>query len=215
MKTLVFIFNLLICIVGAVLMGVSLWANLSPGFMEKLQQILDQNNSDVDLNTYKTAIWVLVGIGGFVFLVGFLGCCGAACESRLLLILFIIIITILFIAELATGIYALVSKNDFKDKLHKAMQEAEKKRPDVYKPIEDDLKCCGVDGKRIPASGGQTSEPCKYPNGGGCFNKIWSDISTYSAAAGGVAIGLLVIEALAIVFACCLCSAIGRTHYYS
>ena len=37
-------------------------------------------------NTYlEMAAWTLIGIGSFVFIVGFLGCCGAIKESKCML----------------------------------------------------------------------------------------------------------------------------------
>lgn len=38
-------------------------------------------------HTVDTAAYVTIGIGAFVLLVGFLGCCGACCESMCMLCL--------------------------------------------------------------------------------------------------------------------------------
>jgi hypothetical protein len=34
---------------------------------------------------YQASLWILVAVGALLMLVGFLGCCGTACESPLLL----------------------------------------------------------------------------------------------------------------------------------
>ena len=61
------------------MLGVGLWVLLSPYKIDILA-ILD--------NSIITAgVYAIIGLGAFIFLVGFLGCCGACCENRLLLVL--------------------------------------------------------------------------------------------------------------------------------
>ena len=46
------------------------------------QKIITLDSSDSSLETVS---WVLIGVGGFVFLVSFIGFCGAMKESKCLL----------------------------------------------------------------------------------------------------------------------------------
>uniref|UniRef100_A0A0M3JLG6 CD046 protein n=1 Tax=Anisakis simplex TaxID=6269 RepID=A0A0M3JLG6_ANISI len=52
--------------------------------LEKLAESIHHEKLNV-LAKYQASLWVLVAVGALLFLVGFLGCCGAMCESTLLL----------------------------------------------------------------------------------------------------------------------------------
>uniref|UniRef100_A0A914RFF7 Tetraspanin n=1 Tax=Parascaris equorum TaxID=6256 RepID=A0A914RFF7_PAREQ len=86
-KFLFFSANLLICFFGGLIFGFSMWANLDKDFaanLEKFARSVHHDNLNV-LAKYQASLWVLVAIGALLFLVGFLGCCGAMCESTVLL----------------------------------------------------------------------------------------------------------------------------------
>lgn len=61
------------------MLGVGLWVLLSPYTLEILAVL--------DNSIIQTGVYFIIALGGFIFLVGFLGCCGACCENRLLLVL--------------------------------------------------------------------------------------------------------------------------------
>jgi len=174
-----------------------------------LQKQIDDNNLNIPLAKYQAAIWVVAGVGGFLFLTGFLGCCGAACENRVLLGLFFTIVLVLFLLELGAGIAALVMKDQFKDDITKAIQELKGKGADALLPIQDNFNCCGTDGTDGYGAGcptGQTAKP-------GCIDAVWAKIKSNMTAAGAIAIVVLVIELLAMIFACVLCSAMRSGGY--
>jgi hypothetical protein len=206
-KFFLVLINSLICLSGMVLFGVSLWANLD----KKFNTYWDDLNTGVDISQYKVGIWILVGVGAFLFFIGFLGCCGAWCENKLLLGLFFVVVLIITVVELAAAIYAIVQRNKIKAEIEKGLNEAKKKAGagdrDTWKKIQDEFKCCGVDGTPVKP---EWKADCGTYEGTGCVDAIWDWIKTHAAIAGGIAIAVIVIEILAMVFACVMCSAIGK-----
>jgi hypothetical protein len=57
------------------------------------------------------AAYILIAMGAFVFLVGFLGCCGAIKESKCMLGLYIFFLVLVMAGELAAGIIAIIYKD--------------------------------------------------------------------------------------------------------
>jgi len=162
-----------------------------------------------------------MAIGGLLLLTGFLGCCGACTENTCLLSLFFAIILILFIAELACGIAILVNKGAFKKEMDEGIKKQmahyqEQGYGDVTKAIDEmqkEMECCGCTGLSDFTGLHKPVAQClKYPQG--CCDKIWSDAEGQMAIVGGVAIGILVIELLAMIFSCILCQAFRRRGDY-
>lgn len=55
--------------------------------------------------------YIMIAVGGFLFLVGFCGCCGAQKKSKCLLIIYIVFCAISFLVALAAGIVEAVYQN--------------------------------------------------------------------------------------------------------
>lgn len=66
----------------------------------------------------KQAAYGIIGLGGFIFVVGFCGCCGAMKESKCLLGLYAVVVLAVFIGQLAGGILTYI----YKDKAHNHMK---------------------------------------------------------------------------------------------
>eukprot|EP00413_Alexandrium_margalefii_P027176 CAMPEP_0204575974 /NCGR_PEP_ID=MMETSP0661-20131031/41502_1 /ASSEMBLY_ACC=CAM_ASM_000606 /TAXON_ID=109239 /ORGANISM="Alexandrium margalefi, Strain AMGDE01CS-322" /LENGTH=251 /DNA_ID=CAMNT_0051584663 /DNA_START=20 /DNA_END=775 /DNA_ORIENTATION=- len=99
LRYITFIFNFCIFVIGAGLIGVGIWALL------KLNQYSGLTDGNINV-----VGGVCIGLGVFVFLVGFLGCCGALKESTCMLRTFGTIITIIFIIEVIVAIVGGVEK---------------------------------------------------------------------------------------------------------
>ncbi|XP_067307371.1 tetraspanin-18a isoform X1 [Pseudorasbora parva] len=98
-KYLMFIFNFFIFLGGAFLLGVGIWVLVDPtGFRE----IVAANP------LLFTGVYAILILGGMLFLLGFLGCCGAIRENRCLLLFFFMLILVIFLAELAVAILAFI-----------------------------------------------------------------------------------------------------------
>ncbi|KAK3924860.1 CD63 antigen [Frankliniella fusca] len=97
---------------------------------------------------------VLIVAGAIVFLVAFLGCCGAIKENYLMLIAFAGLLLVIFIIELAVGIAAGVAKDDFSDALRSTLRNSmvNYTRDDgdrlAWDNVQRRLECCGTDSFR-------------------------------------------------------------------
>ncbi|XP_068170108.1 tetraspanin-18B [Antennarius striatus] len=98
-KYLMFVFNFLIFLGGSFLLGVGVWVLVDPtGFRE----IVAANP------LLFTGVYIILAMGGMLFLLGFLGCCGAIRENKCLLLFFFMLILLIFLAELAAAILAFI-----------------------------------------------------------------------------------------------------------
>ncbi|XP_030622612.1 tetraspanin-18a [Chanos chanos] len=233
-KYLMFIFNFLIFLGGAFLLGIGIWVLVDPtGFRE----IVAANP------LLFTGVYVILVMGGMLFLLGFLGCCGAIRENKCLLLFFFMLILIIFLAELAAAILAFI----FRDHLTRDYFTQELKRryqghnnTDVFtstwNAIMSTFDCCGVNSPEdfdeslfrriyphkmvpeicclrndlLPRDGVYVSkDECLkgnmlYRYNKGCYTAVVDSFETYIYMAGALAIVVLTIELFAMVFAMCL-----------
>ncbi|XP_020514646.1 tetraspanin-18B isoform X1 [Labrus bergylta] len=144
MKYLMFIFNFFIFLGGSFLLGVGVWVLVDPmGFRE----IVAANP------LLFTGVYVILAMGGMLFLLGFLGCCGAIRENKCLLLFFFMLILFIFLAELAAAVLAFL----FREHLTREYFSRDLKRhyqgnnnTDVFSStwnaIMTTFDCCGVVG---------------------------------------------------------------------
>ncbi|XP_027871772.1 tetraspanin-18-like [Xiphophorus couchianus] len=143
-KYLMFVFNFFIFLGGSVLLAVGVWVSVDPlGFREAVAVS----------PLLVTGVSVVLVLGGLLFLLGFLGCCGAVRENRCLLLLFFMLILFIFLAELAAAILTFL----FRENLSREYFSRELKRhyqgrnnSDVFTStwnvIMTTLECCGASG---------------------------------------------------------------------
>ncbi|KAF3822022.1 hypothetical protein GH733_007396 [Mirounga leonina] len=147
MKYLMFVFNFFIFVKqlgGACLLGIGIWVMVDPtGFRE----IVAANPLLI------TGAYILLAMGGLLFLLGFLGCCGAVRENKCLLLFFFLFILIIFLAELSAAILAFIFRENltrefFTKELTKHYQG--NNDTDVFSATWNSVMitfgCCGVNG---------------------------------------------------------------------
>lgn len=144
MKYLMFIFNFFIFLGGSLLLAVGVWVLVDPmGFRE----IVAANP------LLFTGVYVILALGSMLFLLGFLGCCGAIRENKCLLLFFFMLILFIFLSELAAAILAFL----FREHITREYFTGELKRhyqghnhTDVFtstwNAIMSSFDCCGVSG---------------------------------------------------------------------
>ncbi|TKR68211.1 hypothetical protein L596_024225 [Steinernema carpocapsae] len=212
-KFLVFSTNFLIFAFGALTLGFSLWANLDNGFTKHLYELVNQLGLDKDrfddFAKYEASLWVLAAVGFLFLVVGFLGCCGAACESIVLLTLFFVIVLILSVIELGAVIFAIVNRTTLKDTLKYIMDKAgenETARKNL-KPIMDIIHCCGA----TPSTRWifEKEQFCLGPlaKADDCFTVVWDNMEKAGELVIIITIVALVIEFFSMVFSCILMKA--------
>ncbi|CAI5456778.1 unnamed protein product [Caenorhabditis angaria] len=218
-KLLFFIVNLLICICGGLICGFSLWANLDRNFSEHLDQFVRKIDGGSmehinEIAKYQASLWILVAVGALLFLVGFLGCCGAACESPILLGLFFFVIVILTAIELGATVFAMTNRAEFLKSVESVMTKSAD-TPDFrrnLKPIQDVLNCCGA--THMTQHLYIDEHLCgEHPVAIDCFNRIEKMVDSANESIIVCGFVLLAIELFALLFSCVLCRASRETRY--
>lgn len=211
MKLLFFIVNLCICIFGALIFGFSLWANLDKNFGSNLADFVrkvdgaDHRHID-EISKYHASLWILVAVGALLFCVGFLGCCGAACDSPLLLGLFFFIVVILTAIELGATISVMLNREKFIEAVQKVLQSSSS-TPEMrrnLKPIQDLFDCCGATSSTKElyiADNLCTAAQKSMPD---CLEQISHVIESSGEVIIMIGFVLLAVEICSLIFSCIL-----------
>lgn len=214
-KNLLFIFNFFFAISGVVII---VCGGYSLHLFKKTGPVVGDD--------YVSAPIILIVVGSIVFLVAFLGCCGAMQESYCMLMLFSVFLFLILVAEIAAGALGFVYKGKVdhiaKDKFMQSLEDYNREKEGKVQPIHEawdfiqsQLKCCGVtnsedwtkQGIEVPKS--CCSNPDRCNSSGpfhekGCYDKVKEDISQYAVYVGIAGIGIGLIEIIGIIFSCCL-----------
>ncbi|XP_029014591.1 tetraspanin 35 [Betta splendens] len=106
LKTMMFLFNGIIFLAGAAILGVGIWVKVDSGSV--LGFLGNIPNAPAELSQVLNVGYLLIAIGVLLVVIGFLGCCGAIRESPCMLLLFFVIVLLVFVAEVAGAIVILV-----------------------------------------------------------------------------------------------------------
>ncbi|XP_064634041.1 tetraspanin-18-like isoform X1 [Lineus longissimus] len=146
-KVLLIIFNFIFWLSGAAILGVGIYLIVDTTIVRYLE-IIQVSSNDPYL---KTAAFILIGIGAFVFVVGFFGCCGAIKESKCMLGMYIFFLVIVMAGELAAGVLVAVYKDKITKELQKGMQTQIKEKygngtafDAAWDLLQFERKCCGA-----------------------------------------------------------------------
>eukprot|EP00914_Ancora_sagittata_P023207 GHVO01045956.1.p1 GENE.GHVO01045956.1~~GHVO01045956.1.p1 ORF type:complete len:267 (+),score=25.10 GHVO01045956.1:84-884(+) len=150
LKFIVFFLNFIFWVVGGALLGIGIWLAVDDniGFLEDL---IEDNPMDDPL--WSAAVYTIIAVGAFVFLLGFLGCCGACTQNSCMLCVYQILVSIVLLAELVCVILMLVFWTDLDEGFENSMYESviEKYGQDnedtatrAQDEMHRDMKCCGA-----------------------------------------------------------------------
>ncbi|KAK6166602.1 hypothetical protein SNE40_023255 [Patella caerulea] len=218
-KLLLFVFNLLFVLAGIGLIGAGSYV-----------QIKLTSYNDFLGNQYTGPGILLIIVGVIIFGIAFFGCCGAVKENYCLVMTFAVLLSIIFILEIAGGIAGFV----LKDQLDKEVKEVLNKKIEDYKKndtaaiqafdeLQKEFECCGVMDKNdwkgnIPNSCcpedtliNNKCPPTKVYEEG-CDAKFISWIQDKILIIGGIGIGLAFVQIVGICFSCCLARAIRKEY---
>ncbi|CAH0556035.1 unnamed protein product [Brassicogethes aeneus] len=120
-KLLLFVFNIVFCIIGIAFIGVGAYILTS---LKDVKTFLDTG--------IIHSSGILIATGVIIFVISFFGCCGAKRESRCMLNTFIAFLVAVIILEIAVGVMAALYKQNFKDAFKDAMTKSiqDKNNPD-------------------------------------------------------------------------------------
>ncbi|XP_032065835.1 CD63 antigen [Thamnophis elegans] len=224
-KYLMFFFNFIFWLCGIALIALGIWV-----------QIELKNTLTMTSSTSTTAVpIVILSVGVIVFFISFLGCCGAAKENYCMVTTFAVLLTLIFLVEIAAAITGYiykdkvqtVIKNEIEQEMNHYNQTYVKKALDG---LQKKFSCCGINrysdwfnvtdikpGK-VPASCCRNATDCtKNPTPEntfeeGCVKKIEDWLRKHIVIVAAVALGIAFFELLGIIFACCLMKGI-RSGY--
>ncbi|XP_027012269.1 tetraspanin 34 isoform X1 [Tachysurus fulvidraco] len=237
LKIMMFVFNGVIFLAGAAILGVGIWVTVdSSSMLGVLDHIKD---APPQLAQLANVGYLLIAVGSILALMGFLGCCGAITENKCMLLTFFIIVLLIFIAEVAGAIVVLVFKplaKDILDNLSQQFVEAIKKDygnnedfTSVLNSTMTQLKCCGYNNYTDFTGSPFVSSTKLYPevccsegtlkcdlNNAekkeveGCFNALLNLIDDNASIIGGVALGIAALEIAGMVVSMVLYNDIGK-----
>lgn len=218
MRILFIIFNFLGIGMGIAMVAIGAYLYVAKDDFLNLMPKMD------DINV--TAVMIAAGI--IVFVIAFIGFCGAWMESQCMLIMFFVSIFIVFALEIAVGIVGFIYRNDIDKELNSQLKSGLKdpKRHLSWDFIQKKFECCGVDqytdwyvflDKQVRDS------CCTFTGCGtrpelsfdiGCYTKVKDEIEDnfYKLGAAGIALGVLQI--LLMVMTMLLICAIRRSKSF-
>ncbi|XP_038140795.1 tetraspanin-1-like [Cyprinodon tularosa] len=226
LKVMMFIFNGAIFLCGIAGLGVGIWVVLDSDTLLGLLESVE--NTPTKVFQVVTVGYVLVGVGTFLLIVGFLGCCGAVKESRCMLLTFFSIMLIIFFVGVAGAIVLFVF-TDVVDELFEELEDDVKTaiqskygNPNDMTTLWDtamkEFRCCGYknytdfDGSPFNQLTGEYPGPCcgtpdekcsltevQQVDIPGCFTKLVTVLEDNSFIIAGVAFGIAAIEIAAMV----------------
>lgn len=172
-KYLLFATNFLVFILGCAVLGVGIWVLVdSSSFMDLFKQVEDiLGDTDISINIYSTASYLLIAVAVIVIIITFFGCCGAIKESKCMLGTYFAIVLTVFIMCIVGAV--LGYSGNLEETIKTPFLEAIKKYDDqpswtpesptpttpeeikeeakyyfkkAFNQAQKDFKCCGING---------------------------------------------------------------------
>ncbi|NWS74868.1 TSN1 protein, partial [Crotophaga sulcirostris] len=218
-KVMMILFNLAIFLGGGTLLGVGIWVTVDG---QSFLDIFGALSSSV-LQVVNVSYFLIV-IGAILLVIGFLGCCGAQKESKCLLMMFFSVVLIIFIAEIAAAVVALVYTGLAETLLTAAVTPLLKEKygtdnslTHIWNVTMKEVHCCGLNNYtdftdspwnkeygaypepccKDQVRGSILTLACPHLRGSllqGCFDQILEEIRTNAGVVGGVAAGIAALE---------------------
>ncbi|XP_044730450.1 tetraspanin-18-like [Chrysoperla carnea] len=156
-KYLLCIFNFIVFLAGTTVLAVGIWLAADTNSFISLMKVVDneQFQEFTQPTVIKQASYVLIAAGSFMFIVSFLGYCGALRESKCLLTLYGICLVIILAIEITAGGLAVLNKDKAEAETRTFLKTTITKyyaTPDkadavtvMWNTMMRQLSCCGVD----------------------------------------------------------------------
>ncbi|XP_053713130.1 tetraspanin-1-like [Synchiropus splendidus] len=235
LKMMMFLFNGIIFLAGAAILAVGIWFRVDGESLLGLVNSIPGAPSELSL--LANISYLLIGVGAFLLIIGFLGCCGAITESRCMLLTFFCIVLILFLAEVAGAVVLLAFNGVVEDALKtvevkvvnsiKGKYGADADFTQFWDVTMDKLSCCGYtnytdfEGSPFNRNGSipspcctGTSDMCAEANAmesnvNGCYYRLLALIEENTPIVAGVALGVAALEIAAMTVSMILYKKIG------
>lgn len=214
-KYLMFAFNLVFWLAGTAVFAIGLWLRLDPN----TKSLLEGENSPY---VFYTGVYILIGAGALMIVVGFLGCCGAIQESPCMLGLFFFFLLIIFAVEVAAGIWGFSNQSKVVNDLINVYVETynnykatgDERLKGTLTLIQNGLNCCGPTGiaddiaKETCPRGDKLQELITKS----CPDAIDEVFDSKLHIIGGVGVSIGIIMVFGMIFSMLLCCAIRKSR---
>ncbi|XP_074710095.1 CD63 antigen [Strix uralensis] len=226
-KFLVFVFNFIFWVCGVALIAIGIYAQVALG---KALVV-----STASASSSPLAILVL---GVIIFFISFFGCCGAWKESYCMVTTFAVLLSIIFLVEIAAAIAGYVFKDKVRSVLEEGLWDAmrkygeDKPSTEAVDELQKDFTCCGANNytdwatiERFKVNNTVPRSCCRVNTTScnvrpspatvyekGCLESIEAWMKKNILVVAAVALGIAFFEILGIIFACCLMKGI-RSGY--
>ncbi|KAH8415988.1 hypothetical protein KR222_006084 [Zaprionus bogoriensis] len=207
-KYILFVFNTIVSIIGilGIVYGVIILQSI--GTIEV--------NGQVGFPPQAALPIILITLGSIVVFISFLGCCGAIRESVCMTMSYAVCLLVLLILQMTVIILLFTNKEKFNaamgNVIDRAWESRETNGGGVFDALQKSFHCCGAAGPQdylailttLPAS--CCDGTCLNPSNvyGGCRGKFVDLMSGSTDIAKSAGLGLVVVELVGFIFACCL-----------
>ncbi|XP_072282506.1 tetraspanin-2 [Pyxicephalus adspersus] len=210
-KYLLLTFNLIFLLAGSAIVSVGLWLL----FTGNIKQ-LSEGDEEVYL-FFFIGLYVLIGAGALMMLIGFFGCCGAARESQCLLGAFFACLLVIFAAEVTAGVFAFLGKQQTIKEAQHLYTEAyddyikNGKKNDTLIDFHTFAKCCGNEN---PQSAQLISSLCleEHKEHKNCLEEIAKVLHQSFQIVGILAVATAGVTIFGMIFSMVLCCAIRNSR---
>ena len=122
-KYLLFIFNLLVFLMGCVVLGFSVYALIDGKTVSHLvEEGAQELGENISVDIYKSSAITLIVASSILVIISFFGCCGALKENRVLIFLyFVTLLLMFFVVTIGATIAAVQNVDVIKEPLTKSM----------------------------------------------------------------------------------------------
>ncbi|XP_076328913.1 CD63 antigen-like [Tachypleus tridentatus] len=221
-KYLLFAFNFIFVIMGIVLISVGAVVKI------KASEYLD-----FIPNKFASPPTLIIVVGVIVFIIAFLGCCGAIKENHCMVVTFAVLITLIFIMEFSAGIAAYVYRSQLKDFTRTQMKESLNNYNatehggvgKAWNEMQRKLHCCGaanitdwyvVLNHTLPPSCCENQSNCTEASHDlytmPCSDALAKFMQQKAGIVGGAAVGIAFVEIIGVVLSCCLAHTIKKGY---
>ncbi|XP_066519552.1 tetraspanin-2a [Hoplias malabaricus] len=199
-KYLLFFFNFIFWLSGSLVLAVGLWLR----FDSSISTLLHLDGAP---ETFFTVVYILIGAGGVMMLVGFFGCCGAVRESQCLLGSFFACLLVIFGAEVAAGVFGFMKKEKVIEEVQHFYTESAQGaviNNTIANTYQNILDCCDV--------GDDPALPCPENRTKDCKTAIKDFFNEKLFIIGYVGLGIAGVMIIGMIFSMVLCCAIRNNR---
>ncbi|XP_063765842.1 tetraspanin-2a isoform X2 [Eleginops maclovinus] len=168
--------------------------------------------SAVHFQLHLLAVYILLGAGGLMMIVGFFGCFGAVRESQCHLASFFACLLIIFGAEIAAGVFGFINKEQIVEEVQKFYSSS---IADISNP--NDTAIAVIYHQTLNCCGGSTSDTsialcAEAENTQDCLTAITDFFNEKLHIIGYIGIGIAGVMVIGMIFSMVLCCAIRNNR---